>query len=72
MRKFLLIFLVLYFIGFIFFKSNTIETRQWKENIAGIEYDKTSYSLNWGNFIKFSRELFDNAYFSVKKVFNRP
>lgn len=68
MRKFLLIFMILYFIGFIFFKSNTIETKEWKENIAGIDYSRTSYSLNWGNFVKFTQALYNNAIFKPKKL----
>ncbi|MDP2939444.1 MAG: hypothetical protein Q8O13_05155 [Candidatus Omnitrophota bacterium] len=60
MRRFLLIIMIIYFIGFIFFKSNTIVTKQWKEDIAGIEYLRTSYSLNWNNFFNYFRDLYKN------------
>ncbi len=71
MRKFLFIILIFYFIGFIFFKSNTIETKQWKEDIGGVGYDRTSYSLNWGNFIKFSKDLFNGTIFKLKSFHNK-
>jgi hypothetical protein len=58
MKKLLLIIMIIYFIGFVFFKSNTIESRQWKERIEGIEYDRTSYSLNWENLPKYLKNLY--------------
>lgn len=68
MRKFLVIIFILYFIGFVFFKSNTIETRQWKENRNGIEYLRTSYNLSWNNFTRYLTGLYQNAIFRLKKL----
>ncbi len=60
MRKILIIIMILYLIGFIFFKSDTIVTKQWKENVNGMEYFRSSYSLNWDNLFSYFKNIYRN------------
>jgi len=70
MRKFLLIIMLLYLIGFVFFKSDTIVTKQWKEDTNGMEYFRTSYSLNWDNFFSYFKKIYkDISSNFIKKQF---
>jgi hypothetical protein len=48
MKKIIILLIILFF--FVFFKSNTLEQKQWKEERNGLEYLRTSFNLNWNNF----------------------
>lgn len=69
MRKFLLFIIIIYAIVFILIKSNVIETRQWKENIAGAEYLRNSYNFNLDNLIEFLKNLPSETISALKSLF---
>lgn len=66
MKKLIILLLIVF--CYVFLKSNTIEQRQWREEVSGVEYLRNSYRINWHNFT----DYLQNTYKTAKEKILRP